>query len=191
MYTDQTGRFLHTLSRGNRYQMILFHVASNSIWVEPTKNKTEGEMILARQRALQRMKLCGIVPKRQVLDNKASAAYQTAIKESNMGYQLVSRRSSIQCSWKAIQTWKDHFISNLSSIANTFSIHLWCQTIPQMERQLNLLSQSNTNPKISTYAHLYGHHDYNAIPFVPIGMGTLVNDRLHRRKSFAEHCSKG
>ena len=27
MYTDQTGRFPHTSSRGNRYQMILFHVA--------------------------------------------------------------------------------------------------------------------------------------------------------------------
>ena len=192
MYTDQTGKFPHTSSRGNRYQMILFHVASNSIWVEPTKNKTEGEMILARQRALQRMKLCGIIPKRQVLDNEASAAYRTAIKESNMEYQLVPpddhRRNVAE---KAIQTWKDHFIANLSGTADTFPLHLWDQCIPQMERQLNLLSQSNANPKISTYAHLYGHHDYNAMPFVPIGMETLVHDRPHRRKSFAEHCSKG
>eukprot|EP00804_Cyclotella_cryptica_P007463 CCRYP_002649-RA/>CCRYP_002649-RA protein AED:0.45 eAED:0.45 QI:0/0/0/1/1/1/2/0/120 len=42
LYTDQTG---------NRYQMILYHVDSNSIWAEPTKNKTEGELILARNRA--------------------------------------------------------------------------------------------------------------------------------------------
>ena len=62
--------------------MILYHVDSNSIWVECTKNKTEGEMILARGRALIRMKACGIMPKRQVLDNEASAA--------------INRRSKIQ-----------------------------------------------------------------------------------------------
>ena len=55
LYTDQTGLFPHLSSHGNWYQMILYHVDSNSIWAEPTKNKTEGELILARGRALQRM----------------------------------------------------------------------------------------------------------------------------------------
>ena len=71
LYTDQTGKFPHLSSRGNRYQMIAYHVDSNSIWVEPTKNKSEGEMILARNRALERMRACNIIPKRQVLDNEA------------------------------------------------------------------------------------------------------------------------
>eukprot|EP00804_Cyclotella_cryptica_P021423 CCRYP_019560-RA/>CCRYP_019560-RA protein AED:0.43 eAED:0.40 QI:0/0/0/1/0/0.5/2/0/241 len=52
-----------------------------------------------------------------------------------------------------------------------------------MERQLNLLRQSNANPKISAYAHLYGPHDYNAAPFVPLGMEALVHDKPHRRKT--------
>eukprot|EP00804_Cyclotella_cryptica_P003834 CCRYP_020458-RA/>CCRYP_020458-RA protein AED:0.26 eAED:0.26 QI:0/0/0/1/1/1/3/0/581 len=60
-----------------------------------------------------------------------------------------------------------------------------------MERQINLLQQSNNNPKISSYAHLYGHHDYNSHPCVPIGMEALVHDKPHRRKSFAQHCTKG
>ena len=79
-----------------------------------------------------------------------------------MDYQLVPpddhRRNLAK---KAIQTWKDHFVAVLSGTADNFPIHLWCQIIPQMERQLILLSQSNSNPKISTYAHLHGHHDYN------------------------------
>ena len=69
--------------------MILYHVNSNTIWVEPTKNKTEGEMILGRERALKRMRAEGVHPKRQVLDNEASEAYKPAIKESGMTYQLV------------------------------------------------------------------------------------------------------
>eukprot|EP00804_Cyclotella_cryptica_P005331 CCRYP_020409-RA/>CCRYP_020409-RA protein AED:0.39 eAED:0.39 QI:0/-1/0/1/-1/1/1/0/334 len=47
LYTDQTGTFPHVSSRGFCYQIILYHVASNSIWVEPTKNRTKGELILA------------------------------------------------------------------------------------------------------------------------------------------------
>jgi hypothetical protein len=63
MYTDQTGRFPHISSRGNRYQMIAFHVDSNSIWVEPMKDRTEGTMIMARSQILKRMKRCKITPK--------------------------------------------------------------------------------------------------------------------------------
>ena len=47
------------------------------------------------------------------------------------------------------------------------------------------------NPKISAYAHLYGTYDYNAAPFVPVGMETLVHDNPIRRGTFAEHYSKG
>ena len=192
LYTDQTGKFPHLSSQGNRYQMILYHVDSNSIWAEPTKNKTEGELILARNRALQRMKACGIQPTRQVLDNEISAAYKLAITESGMTYQLVPpddhRRNIAE---KAIQTWKDHFIAVISGTDAKFPLHLWCQLLPQMERQLCLLRQSNAYPHISSHTHLYGHHDYNAHPFVPLGMEALVHDKPHRRKSFAQHCTKG
>jgi hypothetical protein len=192
VYSDQTGKFPHTSSRGNRYQMILYHTDSNSIWVEPTKNKSEGELMLARTRALTRMRACGLTPRRQVLDNEASAAYKQSILESGLTYQLVPpddhRRNVAE---KAIQTWKDHFIAVLSGTADKFPLHLWCQLIPHMERQLNLLRQSNANPKISAYAHLYGPHDYNALPFVPLGMEALVHDKPNRRKTYAQHCSKG
>ncbi len=133
--------------------MILYHVATNSIWVEAMQNKTEGELILARARALQRMAACGIKPTKQVLDNEASASYKHAIINSDMSYQLVppdNHRHNL--AEKAIQTWKDHFIAALGGTADKFPLHLWCQTLQQMEHQLNLLRQSHTNPKISAYA---------------------------------------
>ncbi|KAL3781993.1 hypothetical protein HJC23_013821 [Cyclotella cryptica] len=123
------------------------------------------------------MRVCGLAPTRQVLDNEASTAYKQAIRDSGMTYQLVPpddhRRNLAE---KAIQTWKDHFIAALSGTAEKFPLHLWCQTLPQMECQLNLLRQSRLHPKLSAYAHLYGHHDYNALPFVPIGMEALMLD---------------
>ena len=63
--------------------------------------------------------------------------------------------------------------------------------IPQAERQLNLLRQSNANPKISAYAYVYGPHDYNRHPFVPIGMEAMVYKKPKKRNTFARHCVKG
>ena len=107
---------------------------------------------------------------RQDLDNEISKAYRTEVQATGMTYQLVPpddhRRNVAE---KAIQTWKDHFVGVLSGTSDTFPLHLWCQVLPQMERQLLLLRQSNTNPKISAYAHVYGQHNYNAAPSMPMG----------------------
>ena len=196
MYTDQTGKFPFISSRGNKYIMVLYHVDSNSIWAEPMKNRTEGEMILARANALERMHAVGIKPIHQVFD-KASKEYQQAITESGMTFQKVPpddhRRNVAE---RAIQTWKDHFISAFSGTASDFPTHLWCQLLPQMEKQLCLLRQTNANPNVCTYTHLYGPHNYNAVPFVPIGIKCMlpfvpigikcmVHDKPAKRKSFA------
>ena len=92
---------------------------------------------------------------------------------------------------KFIQTWKYHFIGVMSGTASTFLMHLWCQAIPKAECQLILLWKSKLDPAISAYAYMYGPHDYNAEPFVPIGMETLVHDKPRCRKTFAKYCSKG
>jgi hypothetical protein len=44
---DQMGDFPHISSQGKRSIMLLHHVDSNSFWVEPLKNQTEGLLIAA------------------------------------------------------------------------------------------------------------------------------------------------
>ena len=125
MYTNQTGKLPHVSIQGNRYMMVLVHIGSDSIWVETMKNRTEGEMVLAIQRALKRMHAVGIIPKRQVLDNETSMTYRQEIMETGMTYQLVppdDHRWNI--AEKTIQTWKYHFISNCSGVSAPFPMHL-------------------------------------------------------------------
>ncbi len=62
--------------------MILHDIDSNSTWVEAMKNRTEGEMILARWWALACMKVQGIMSVHQVLDNEVSMAYKAEIRET-------------------------------------------------------------------------------------------------------------
>ena len=131
-------------------------------------------------------------PKHQILDTEASKKYKAAIMLSGMTFQLVPPDEHHQnIAEKAIQFWKNHFVLVLSGAARTFPLRLWCQVIPQAGRQLLLLRQSNVNPKISSYAHIYGAHDYASLPFIPIGMETLVHDKPGRRRTWAKHASKG
>ena len=105
MFSDQTGKFLHTSSKGDNYQISLHKIDGNSTWIDPMKNKTEGEMILSQCRTLARIKLHSIVPKHQVLDNEISAAYKAEIQAKNMTYQIVPPNDHYRnISEKAIQT---------------------------------------------------------------------------------------
>lgn len=105
LFTDQTGRFPQQSSRGNTYMMILYHVDSNSTWVEPMKNRTEEELIQARRRGVERMREQGIESVHQMLDNEILKAYKKEITESDMTFQLAlpddHRRNLAE---KAIQT---------------------------------------------------------------------------------------
>jgi hypothetical protein len=89
MYSDQTGHFPQVSSLGNKYIMVIHDVDSNSLWAEALKDNTGSKLILASAQALEQMQKAGIVPKHQVLDNQASAAYKKAIGNSNMTCKLV------------------------------------------------------------------------------------------------------
>ena len=54
--------------------MVIHEIDRYSTWIDPMKNKTQGEMIKARRNALKRMQLQGIAPLHQILDNKISEA---------------------------------------------------------------------------------------------------------------------
>ena len=188
LYTDQTGKFPHVSSRGFQYQMFLYHVDSNSIWVEPTKNKTEGELILARSRALLRMKACGITPRHQVLDNEASADYIRVITEDwKATYQLVPpdihRRNLAE---RAIQTFKAHFLSILAGISKAFPNYLWDKLLPQTELTINLLRQSHIAPDMSAWEY-YNNAPFNfdATPIGPCGCPVIIHNKPNKRASWA------
>ena len=124
--------------------------------------------------------------------NKILAAYRLEIKYTSIIFLIVPpdnhRRNLAD---KAIKTWKDHFIGVMSGTAAAFPAHIWCQEIPQAESQLLLLRHSNVKSMISAYAHVYGPHNCNGAPFLPIGMETIMQDNPKRRGTFAEHFGKG
>ncbi len=110
-----------------------------------------------------------IFPKLHILDNECWQDFKHKIESNGMKYQLVpphdNRRNIAE---KAIQTFKDHFVSILCGTDKTFPLYLWDLLLQQAEHTLNLLRPSHTTPTVSAFCHLWGQHDFNANPFAPL-----------------------
>jgi hypothetical protein len=91
---------------------------------------------------------------------------------------------------KAVQTFKNHFISGLCSTHPNFPLNQWDHLIPQANITLNLLRPSRINPQLSAYAQVYGAFDYNKTPLAPPGIKILSHVLPDNRKSWAPHMLK-
>ncbi len=60
IHTDQTGAFPATSQQGYRYIMVGIHINANYIFCNLMKNRTEGKMITAYQKMVNRMELAGL-----------------------------------------------------------------------------------------------------------------------------------
>jgi hypothetical protein len=80
MHSNQTGCFPATLSRGNKYIIVLVKVNQNYINTEPIKNKLEGSMIKAYLALWNQLTATGTVkPKTHIMDDKKSEEYKKEI----------------------------------------------------------------------------------------------------------------
>ena len=192
VFTDQTGRFVTPSSTGNNYLLLLYDFDSNAIIAEPIKNRT-GPSILAGYTRLHATLLnAGLHPRLQRLDNECSEPLKQFLRDQDIDFQLappgIHRRNAAE---RAIRTFKNHFIAGLCSVDKHFPLHLWDRLVPQAVLTLNLLRGSRLNPKLSAWAQLYGHYDFNRTPIAPPGIRVLVHDKPANRSTWSPHASDG
>ena len=192
IYTDQTGRFPVTSSRGYKYIMIAYDYDSNNILAEPLKSRTGLSIKNAYHKIRQLLISHGLTPQTHILDNECSQVLKTYMQEENEGFQLVPphlhRRNAAE---RAIQTWKNHFIAGIISTHDKFPLHLWCRLLPQAILTLNLLRQSRINPTLSAQVQLHGQFDYNATPIAPPGTKVIAHNKPTVRTSWEPRGSDG
>jgi hypothetical protein len=132
--------------------MVLVEVDGNYIDAEPLKNKTEGSMINAYLALWKRLTAMGTVKSTtHILDNEASAVFKTEIRK-NCTIQLVPpdnhRRNFAE---RAIQTFKNHFMSVIAGVDDNFPMHLWDRLLPQTILTLNSIQRGPNGVGVSIY----------------------------------------
>jgi hypothetical protein len=166
IYTDLMGRCPKTLLSGNKYILILYDYDSNIVHSAPMKNRGDKDMVRAFDLLMQSLIIHCLKPDLQRLDNEASLALRNYLTKQGINYQLsppyIHRRNNDE---RAIQTFKNHFIAGLCSVDPTFPLKLWDKVLPQATITLNLLQNSRINPRMSAYAQLNGHFDFNRTTF--------------------------
>ena len=82
MYTDQTGRFPITSSRGHKYIMIMYHYKTNAILAEPIKSRQDSNMIKAYNNLIQRLTKNNFLPSIHFMGNEASTTFRANLKKT-------------------------------------------------------------------------------------------------------------
>jgi hypothetical protein len=188
IYSDLTGRFPTTSLSGNKYTLIMYDYDSNSILSAPMKNRGDKEMVRAFDSLIQSLILRGLKPLLQRLDNEASLALRNYLTKQGITYQLfpphIPQRNNAE---RAIQTFKNHVIAGLCSVDPNFPLKLWDKLLPQATITLNLMRKSRINPRMSAYAQLNGHFDFNITPLAPPGTRIIAHEKPYQRASWDPH----
>ena len=92
---------------------------------------------------------------------------------------------------RAIQTFKNHFVSMLAGTNSSFPKNEWDLPLPQAELTMNLLRSSRLNPKLSAEEHMNGVFNCNRTPLAPLGIKALACEMPSHRGTWAEHGKEG
>jgi hypothetical protein len=88
-YTDTTGRFPKTSSRGYKYILVIYDYDGNSIQAEPMKNRSDAEAIRAYSKIYDELTSKGLKPKYQTMDNEASTVLKQFLHSKDIQFRLV------------------------------------------------------------------------------------------------------
>lgn len=64
-----------------------------------------------------------------------------------------------------------------------FPMAEWDRLLPQAVISLNLLQNARVNPKLSSYAYLFGNFDINKTPLAPPGTKVALHHKPDQRTS--------
>jgi hypothetical protein len=182
VYGDLTGLFPIQSSSGHKYVLTLYDYDSNTISTEPTKNRTDRKMIRAYTSLHEQLINAGLKPELQVMDNECSKAFRQYLTDEHIYLQLVPPHLTRQnVAERAIQTFKNHFVAGLCSVDKQFTMHLWCELLPQATLTLNMLRTSRINPTISAATQLFGQFDFNRTPLA------VAHVKPKARRTWAPH----
>eukprot|EP00804_Cyclotella_cryptica_P029536 CCRYP_020583-RA/>CCRYP_020583-RA protein AED:0.35 eAED:0.26 QI:0/-1/0/1/-1/1/1/0/1386 len=186
MYTDATGALPAVTLEGNQYYFIAYAYDLNYIFAIPIPNLRDETILKAFDEVFQTLKSKGFKPAFNVTDNQAAVPIKTYLNQEQTSWQFVEPNNHrVNAAERAIQTYKNHFISGLCTTDSDWPLQLWDNLTEQALITLNLLRTSRVDPTKSAYHQLHGHkYDWNAHPLAPPGTKAIIYESPQGRASW-------
>ena len=165
LYNDLTGLFPYMSLEGNVCYLIVYHYESNAILGLPISGFDDNTVFAAYKTQFEFLESKGYKIKLNVMDNQCTKQIKKFLTDKDCELMLVEPHNHrVNAAERAIQTFKDHFISALATTDSEFPLQLWDRLTSQVETTLNLMRASRINPKISAYEAIWGPYDWNRFP---------------------------
>ncbi len=165
----------------------MYHYETNAIFVTPIPGLDSENILNAYKKNFEYLVSKGYSPKINVMDNQATQAIKSYLTPQQCCLQLVQSGNHSVNADKAVQTFKNQFISALGTIDVDFPIQLWDKLAPQVQDSINLLRRSRVDPSKSAYEILKGPYDWNQYPLAPLGTKAVIYEDANMRASWAPH----
>ena len=186
-YSDCTGALPTRALEGQQLFFVAYAYDPNYIFAIPIASTSNDHIITAYREVFQTLIDKGFKPTFSITDNQASAPIRAYLQEQNCRLQFVEPNNHrVNAAERAIQTFKNHFISGLCITDKNFPFQLWNHMATQAVITCNILRRSRLNPDISAYEQLHGmKYDWNAHPLAPPGTRAVIYEAPATRASWA------
>jgi hypothetical protein len=137
---------------GNVCFFVVYHYKSNTILALPIKGFSNEIIFGAYQQQFNMLEAKGYKIKLNMMDNQAMKVIKKILNEKQCNLLLVEPHDhQVNAAKHAIQTFKAHFISALTTMDNNFPLQLWDQLTPQVKTTINMLRPSRINLSMLAY----------------------------------------
>ena len=182
-----TGALPAVSFEGNQYYFIAYDYNTNYIYASPVQNLKGETLINTFDTIFQDFTAYRHKPLFNVTDNQATTPCKAYLQQHDCTWQFVEPSNhQVNVAERAIQSFKNHFISDLCSTNTKWSIQLWDQLTEQALITLNLCQIEHAYPTKSAYHAMHGHkYNWNRCPMAPPGTIAVVYKDPTRQCSWA------
>ncbi len=143
--------------QGNVCFLIVYHYETNAILALPISGLDDNTIFAAYKTQFEFLENKGHKIKLNVMDNQYTKQIKKNLTANDCNLMLVEPHNhQVNVAKRAIQTFKDHFISALATTDSKFPLQLWDRLTPQVENTLNLMQASRIDPNMSAYEAIHG-----------------------------------
>jgi hypothetical protein len=187
LHCDATGRFPIEAEDGSNYVVVA--VYKNYIHAVTMPDRSAGSYRVAYEKIFEYFKIHDANINMIILDNETSSLVESYFESVNVAFQYVPprdhRANRADC---AIQSFKNHLISSLSTVSQNFPMKRWPQLMTQVLLTLNHLRPWSADNSISAYEGLHKcKFDFNKNQLRPVGTYAKVFIDPNERGTWAPH----
>ena len=169
--------------------MVLHDCDRNEILSDTLKYRAESDILQSLTALYKHVTDRGLQSRLHMLYNECSAGMENFIHSAGNQNQLVPPGlHPALIAEREIQTFKNHFISGLSSCDPKLPLHLLCPLIQQVVLTIKLLRPDKLNPQISAEAAAL---NFNLTPLLTPRIKVLIFERPGDRRTFDHQVVEG